>query len=133
MAASNQAGMVTELIEKHGVATFLLVAGAYFMTTSVVDPMVSTAQQFVSDIKETNDQLQKEIEQIDRENLSRWDASFSLHQEKKELIQRVLDKLVEIEADNRTIRSELEKTRMLFVKPFAPGSSNATSQENNTP
>ena len=88
-----QRAMVNEIIEKHGVPMFLLLAGAYFLSTSVVNPLVSTAQSFVTDIKNANEVLQTEIAQVDRENLMRWDQSFQLHTEKKLLIEKCLDRL----------------------------------------
>ena len=102
-----QRAMVNEIIEKHGVPMFLLLAGAYFLSTSVVNPLVSTAQSFVTDIKNANEVLQTEIAQVDRENLMRWDQSFQLHTEKKLLIEKCLDRLHEMQVTHSELKNEI--------------------------
>lgn len=86
---------------------FLLLAGAYFLSTSVVNPLVSTAQSFVTDIKNANEVLQTEIAQVDRENLMRWDQSFQLHTEKKLLIEKCLDRLHEMQVTHSELKNEI--------------------------
>ena len=102
-----QRAMVNEIIEKHGVPMFLLLAGAYFLSTSVVNPLVSTAQSFVTDIKNANEVLQTEIAQVDREKLMRWDQSFQLHTEKKLLIEKCLDRLHEMQVTHSELKNEI--------------------------
>lgn len=117
--------MVSEVIEKHGVPMFLLLAGAYFLSTSVVNPLVSTAQSFVTDIKNANEVLQTEIAQVDRENLMRWDQSFQLHTEKKLLIEKCLDRLHEMQVTHSELKNEV---RNLNTKlELRERSNNATS------
>ena len=119
-------GVVTQLLEKHGIAVFLLVAGGYVVTTSVVNPMVETSKQFVSDIKSANEALRAEIDMVEKENLSRWDRSFALHTEKRDLILKLDDELDELAREMDKLRGDIGNLRTLFLKPFPIGGSGAT-------
>lgn len=114
-------GAVTQLLEKHGIAVFLLVAGGYVVTTSVVNPMVETSKQFVSDIKAANEALRTEINMVEKENLSRWDRSFALHTEKRDLILKLDDEIDALARDMDKLRGDITNLRTLFLKPFPIG------------
>lgn len=125
-------GAVTQLLERHGIAVFLLVAGGYVVTTSVVNPMVETSKQFVSDIKAANEALRTEINMVEKENLARWDRSFALHTEKRDLILKLDDELDALARDMDKLRADITNLRSLFLKPFPIGGNRAitdTSEE----
>ena len=115
---SGQVGMVTQLLEKHGIAVFLLLAGGYVVTTSVINPMVDTSRAFVADIKEANDLLRADIAAMEKANLASWDRSFALHTEKRDLIIKAGDAINSLGRDLDKLRAEVHNLRTLFIKPF---------------
>jgi len=121
-------GVVTQLLEKHGIAVFLLVAGGYVVTNSVINPMVETSRAFVTDIRNANEGLQKEVERVETENLSRWDRSFALHTEKRDMIRNLDDEIDEINRKLDSIRSDIANLRTLFIKPFPIGDKDGTPE-----
>ena len=126
-----QAGMVTQLLEKHGIAVFLLLAGGYVVTTSVINPMVDTSRAFVADIKEANDLLRADIAAMEKANLASWDRSFELHTEKRNLIIKLDDEIDALARDVDKLRAEVHNLRTLFIKPFPL--TPAEPEELNTP
>lgn len=115
---AEQAGMVTQILEKHGIAVFLLLAGGYVVTTSVINPMVDTSRAFVADIKEANDLLRADIAAMEKANLASWDRSFALHTEKRDLIIKTGDAINALSRDLDKLRAEVHNLRTLFIKPF---------------
>lgn len=107
----------SELLERHGLPTILLLLAVWYISSNVLEPMTSTAKQFITDIREANVIIQDELMQIDRENLSRWDKTFDLHQRNSDLAEDVLERLVAVEVKSERILSEFEKMRMLFTQP----------------
>ena len=108
---------VSDFLERHGLPTLLLLLGGWYVSSSVLEPMTSTAKQFITDIREANVIIQDELMQIDRENLSRWDKAFDLQQRNRDLAEDVLDRLGHVEVKTERILSEFEKLRMLFTQP----------------
>jgi hypothetical protein len=96
-------GTVFNTLERHGIAVLLLLLGGYVVTTSIVSPLVETSQSFVGSIREGNEFLQKELMRSDAENLSKWDASFQLHSEKRDLILKIDDRLDDVLLEMRRI------------------------------
>lgn len=121
-------GVVTQLLEKHGIAVFLLVAGGYVVTNSVINPMVETSRAFVTDIRNANEGLQKEVQRVEAENLSRWDRSFALHTEKRDMIRNLDDEIDDINRKIDNIRSDIANLRTLFIKPFPLGDKDGTPE-----
>jgi hypothetical protein len=113
----NDRTWVSDFLERHGLPTLLLLLGAWYVSSNVLEPMTSTAKQFITDIREANVIIQDELMQIDRENLSRWDKAFDLQQRNRDLAEDVLDRLGVVEVKAERILSEFEKLRMLFTQP----------------
>ena len=107
----------SELLERHGLPTILLLLASWYISSSVIEPMTQTAKQFITDIREANVIIQDELMQIDRENLSRWDKTFDLHQRNSDLAEDILDRLGVVELKTERVLSEFEKMRMLFTQP----------------
>ena len=118
MASNNQpASWVMSLIEKHGLATVLLLVGGYYVTQTVVEPMVATARQFVADIREVNQEMEKAYLQAQAENLERWRQVWDLLGVKKQLVEEALTRLQRLEDSDVRLLRELEKLRMLLTRP----------------
>jgi len=107
----------SELLERHGLPTILLLLASWYISSSVITPMTDTAKQFITDIREANVIIQDELMQIDRENLSRWDKTFDLHQRNSDLADEILERLSDVELKTERVLSEFEKMRMLFTQP----------------
>ena len=107
----------SELLERHGLPTILLLLASWYISSSVITPMTDTAKQFITDIREANVIIQDELMQIDRENLSRWDKTFDLHQRNSDLADEILERLADVELKTERVLSEFEKMRMLFTQP----------------
>ena len=118
MASNSQpASWVMSLIEKHGLATVLLLVGGYYVTQTVVEPMVATARQFVADIREVNQEMEKAYLQAQAENLERWRQVWDLLGVKKQLVEEALTRLQRLEDSDVRLLRELEKLRMLLTRP----------------
>jgi hypothetical protein len=108
---------ISDFLERHGLPTLLLLLGGWYISSSVLEPMTSTAKQFITDIREANVIIQDELMQIDRENLSRWDKAFDLQQRNGDLAKDVLERMRALEVKTERVLSEFEKMRMLFTQP----------------
>jgi hypothetical protein len=104
-------------LERHGLPTLLLLLGGWYVSSAVLEPMTSTAKQFITDIREANVIIQDELMQIDRENLSRWDKAFDLQQRNSDLAETISERMGDLEIKVERILSEFEKMRMLFTQP----------------
>jgi len=116
--------VISALIERHGISVFLLIAGGYYLTQAVVDPMVATARQFVNDVRLCNEITQQEIMQADKENFARWDKVYGMMEEKKVLIAKCIDALeknreghVKTQEMIKDLVNALAQERALLTKP----------------
>ena len=66
--AKQNASIVTELVERLGLSTVLLLGAVYFGYQSIIRPIADSYQKMVADVAETNKLLQEEIKDNDRED-----------------------------------------------------------------
>ena len=66
--AKQSASIVTELVERLGLSTVLLLGAVYFGYQSIIRPIADSYQKMVADVAETNKLLQEEIKANDRED-----------------------------------------------------------------
>lgn len=62
------ASIITELVERLGLSTVLLLGAVYFGYQSIIRPIADSYQKMVADVAETNKLLQEEIKANDRED-----------------------------------------------------------------
>lgn len=65
---AESANIVTQLVERLGLSTVLLLGGAYVGYQSVIKPLADSYRQMVDDVAETNKLIQEEIKNNDRED-----------------------------------------------------------------
>ena len=121
-------------LEKHGVATFILIVGGWWASKNVVEPMVKSADTFIQDIREVNVEMEKAYLESLAETRQRYDQVWDVLKERREQIK---DIELKIDQSNRAheaareeitkVLRELEKHRMLFTQP----SSRPTMEEEN--
>ena len=70
MAEQNKesASIITELVERLGLSTVLLLGAVYFGYQSIIRPIADSYQKMVADVAETNKLLQEEIKSNDKED-----------------------------------------------------------------
>ena len=95
-------GWMEEFLEKHGVATFILLVGGWWASRNVVEPMVRSADTFIQDIREVNVEMEKAYLESLAETRQRSD--------------QVRDVLNECREQIKEIETKLEKHRMLFTQ-----------------
>ena len=66
--AKQSASIVTELVERLGLSTVLLLGAVYFGYQSIIRPIADSYQKMVADVAETNKLLQEEIKNNDKED-----------------------------------------------------------------
>ncbi len=132
MQRNERRDWINDFLERHGLPTLLLLLGAWYISSNVIEPMASTAKQFITDIREANVIIQDELMQIDRENLSRWDKAFALVQQNREMALRVEPKIDALSSKTDSILLEFEKIRMLFTEPYT-GKEPRSGRSDNTP
>jgi hypothetical protein len=104
-------------IEKHGIATFILIAGGWYVSQTVINPLVATAQTFVSDIRECNVILQNEIMTSNKQTMDRWNQIFDMMEWKRSKIEDALARLETIQQSHDKLHTDLELFRALLTRP----------------
>ena len=111
-------------LEKHGVATFILLVGCWWATKNVVEPMVRSADTFIRDIREVNVEMEKAYLESLAETRQRYDQVWDVLSERREQIKEIVAKLDQSNKSHESAREEinkvlreLEKHRMLFTQP----------------
>ena len=66
--AKQSASIVTELVERLGLSTVLLLGAVYFGYQSIIRPIADSYQKMVADVAETNKLLQEELKNNDKED-----------------------------------------------------------------
>ena len=80
-------------LEKHGVATFILLVGGWWATKNVVEPMVRSADTFIRDIREVNVEMEKAYLESLAETRQRYDQVWDVLSERREQIKEIGAKL----------------------------------------
>ena len=111
-------------LEKHGVATFILLIGGWWASKNVVEPMVRSADTFIRDIREVNVEMEKAYLESLAETRQRYDQVWDVLNERREQIKVIEGKLDQSNKSHEMAREEitkvlreLEKHRMLFTQP----------------
>ena len=117
-------GWMEAFLEKHGVATFILLVGGWWATKNVVEPMVRSADTFIRDIREVNVEMEKAYLESLAETRQRYDQVWDVLSERREQIKEIGAKLDQSNKSHESAREEiskvlreLEKHRMLFTQP----------------
>lgn len=66
--SKESASIITELVERLGLSTVLLLGAVYFGYQSIIRPIADSYQKMVADVAETNKLLQEEIRSNDKED-----------------------------------------------------------------
>lgn len=66
--SKESASFITELVERLGLSTVLLLGAVYFGYQSIIRPIADSYQKMVADVAETNKLLQEEIRSNDKED-----------------------------------------------------------------
>ena len=66
--SKESASIITELVERLGLSTVLLLGAVYFGYQSIIRPIADSYQKMVADVAETNKLLQEEIKSNDKED-----------------------------------------------------------------
>ena len=82
-------GWMEAFIEKHGVATFILLVGGWWATKNVVEPMVRSADTFIRDIREVNVEMEKAYLESLAETRQRYDQVWDVLSERREQIKEI--------------------------------------------
>ena len=127
-------GWVEAFLEKHGVATFILIVGGWWASKNVVEPMVKSADTFIQDIRQVNVEMEKAYLESLAETRQRYDQVWDVLNERREQIKGIEEKIDQSNKGHEAAREEitkvlreLEKHRMLFTQP----SSRPTMEEEN--
>lgn len=91
MPAKESASIVTELVERLGLSTVLLLGAVYFGYQSIIRPIADSYQRMVDDVAETNKLLQEEIKDNDREDGERVQLISAHMSRLEEKIDRLLE------------------------------------------
>ena len=91
MPAKESASIVTELVERLGLSTVLLLGAVYFGYQSIIRPIADSYQRMVDDVAETNKLLQEEIKDNDREDGERVQLIVTHMSKLEEKIDRLLE------------------------------------------
>ena len=91
MSDKESASIVTELVERLGLSTVLLLAAVYFGYQSIIRPIADSYQRMVDDVAETNKLLQEEIKVNDREDGERVQLIVTHMSKLEEKIDRLLE------------------------------------------
>ena len=91
MPAKESASIVTELVERLGLSTVLLLGAVYFGYQSIIRPIADSYQRMVDDVAETNKLLQEEIKDNDREDGERVQLISANMSRLEEKIDRLLE------------------------------------------
>ena len=117
-------GWMEAFLEKHGVATFILLVGGWWASKNVVEPMVRSADTFIQDIREVNVEMEKAYLESLAETRQRYDQVWDVMNERTQQIKSIEDKIDRSNESHEMARQELarvlqelEKQRMLFTQP----------------
>ena len=117
-------GWMEAFLEKHGVATFILLVGGWWASRNVVEPMVRSADTFIQDIREVNVEMEKAYLESLAETRQRYDQVWDVMNERTQQIKSIQDKIDRSNESHEMARQELdrvlqelEKQRMLFTQP----------------
>ena len=91
MPAKESASIVTELVERLGLSTVLLLGAVYFGYQTIIQPLADSYRQMVKDVSETNKLLQEEIKNNDREDGERVQLISANMSRLEEKIDRLLE------------------------------------------
>jgi len=91
MPDKESASIVTELVERLGLSTVLLLGAVYFGYQSIIRPIADSYQRMVDDVAETNKLLQEEIKDNDREDGERVQLIVAHMSKLEEKIDRLLE------------------------------------------
>ena len=91
MSDKESASIVTELVERLGLSTVLLLGAVYFGYQSIIRPIADSYQRMVDDVAETNKLLQEEIKDNDREDGERVQLISANMSRLEEKIDRLLE------------------------------------------
>ena len=115
---------VEAFLERHGVATFILIVGGWWASKNVVEPMVKSADTFIRDIREVNVEMEKAYLESLAETRERYSQVWDVLTERREQIKEIEAKLDQSNRSHEAAREEitkvlreLEKHRMLFTQP----------------
>lgn len=89
--AKQSASIVTELVERLGLSTVLLLGAVYFGYQSIIRPIADSYQQMVADVAETNKLLEEEIRNNDKADGER----VRLISARMDKLEAKIDKLLE--------------------------------------
>ena len=117
-------GWMESFLEKHGVATFILLVGGWWASKNVVEPMVRSADTFISDIREVNVEMEKAYLESLADTRQRYAQVWDVLKERREQIKGIEEKIDQSNRAHEATREEvtkvlreLEKHRMLFTQP----------------
>ena len=91
MPAKESASIVTELVERLGLSTVLLLGAVYFGYQTIIQPLADSYRQMVKDVSETNNLLQVELMNNDREDGERVQLISANMSRLEEKIDRLLE------------------------------------------
>jgi low affinity Fe/Cu permease len=92
-AGSESAGVITELVERLGLSTVLLLGAVYFGYQSIIRPIADSYRQMIVDVAATNKFLQEEIRNNDEEDMER----VRIITAQIERLEDKIDKMLELE------------------------------------
>jgi len=92
-ASSESAGIITELVERLGLSTVLLLGAVYFGYQSIIRPIADSYRQMIVDVAATNKFLQEEIRNNDDEDAQR----VRMITDHIDRLENKIDKMMELE------------------------------------
>ena len=105
-----------QLLERHGISAFLVIAGGYYLAEEVGKPLVSATTEFMTGLHNSLRIIQQEVMAADLQETERWAEINSLNQTKLQLIHEALAAIKELEDSNDDVARELAELRNLLAR-----------------
>ena len=111
---------VTKLLEKHGLATFLLIAILYVGWTSFLSPAADKYMKLLDSVTESNKSLAATIVELKDGMIKIGDANTQIGRDNKSLLETLDRRLEDVEETSKEIEGLLRELRGGRGQPYAP-------------
>ena len=111
---------VTKLLEKHGLATFLLIAILYVGWTSFLSPAADKYMKLLDSVTESNKSLAATIVELKDGMVKIGEANTQIGRDNERLLEAIDRRLEDVEEASKEISRKLDDLRGGRGQPYTP-------------
>ena len=120
---------VTKLLEKHGLATFLLIAILYVGWTSFLSPAADKYMKLLDSVTESNKSLAATIVELKDGMVKIGEANTQIGRDNERLLEAIDRRLQDVEETSKELSRKLDDLRGGRGQPYAPPANFTETEE----